>query len=148
MVKKKLKNKIEVSEVRQSKESIHVGVGGVISQNNKWLMMKRGSSASKEAGKWEFPGNKINAGEKLADSIIRIMKDQYNLEVEVGGLVGIFEGQIEGNYWLSPQYSLKITKGTPQIMDQDSCEGFGWFSKEEALNLPLSEITTAVIEML
>lgn len=148
MVKKKLKNKIEVSEVRQSKESIHVGVGGVISQNNKWLMMKRGSNASKEAGKWEFPGSKISSGEKLAESIIRIMKDQYNLDVEVGELLGIFEGQIEGSHWVSPQYNLKITKGTPQIIDQESCEGFGWFSKEEASNLPLSEITTAVIEML
>lgn len=58
-----------------------VGVGAIIVQGNKILLAKRGSEPGK--GKWSVPGGLVELGEKLEKALVREVKEETNLDVEV-----------------------------------------------------------------
>ena len=62
-----------------------VGVGAIITQDGKILLAKRGSEPGK--GKWSVPGGLVELGEKLSRAVIREVKEETNLDVEVIHLV-------------------------------------------------------------
>jgi len=62
-----------------------VGIGAVIVQNGKILLVKRGSEPGK--GKWSIPGGLVELGEKLERTVIREVKEETNLDVEVIRLI-------------------------------------------------------------
>jgi ADP-ribose pyrophosphatase YjhB (NUDIX family) len=148
MVKKKMKSKSEGTEKKSVQDSIRAGVGGVIEQNGKWLLVKRSDSVSKEPGKWEFPGGPIRFGEMSRQALVGLAESNFGITTEANELVGIYEGVIDGVHWVSPQYRLIIKGGTPQIIDPEISSGIGWFSKNELSQLSLSEITVSVLEMM
>ena len=58
-----------------------VGVGGVIMQEGKLLLVKRGVEPSK--GKWSIPGGVVELGEKIRDAVIREVKEECGLKIEI-----------------------------------------------------------------
>lgn len=62
-----------------------VGIGAIIVQEGKILLAKRGSEPGK--GKWSVPGGLVELGEKVEKAVIREVKEETNLDVEVVRLV-------------------------------------------------------------
>ena len=62
-----------------------VGIGGVIIQDDKILLVKRASEPGK--GKWSIPGGLVELGEKLEKTVVREVKEETNLDVEVIHLI-------------------------------------------------------------
>ena len=58
-----------------------VGVGAVIVQNGKLLIVKRGVEPGK--GKWSIPGGAVELGETVRDATIREAKEETGLKVEI-----------------------------------------------------------------
>lgn len=56
----------------------------IIRRGEKILIAKRGSGSL--AGKWEFPGGKVEAGERLEDCLMRELREELGIEVMVGKL--------------------------------------------------------------
>jgi len=54
----------------------------IIIQNNLILCVQRGSGRHL-AGKWEFPGGKVHEGETAEDSVVREVREELDLTVEV-----------------------------------------------------------------
>lgn len=69
-------------------EKKHVKVAAALLFNNgKIFATKRGESPYPYvAHKYEFPGGKIEAGERGEDAVKRELKEELDLDVEVGGL--------------------------------------------------------------
>jgi 8-oxo-dGTP diphosphatase len=65
---------------------IHV-VGAAILLNGKCLIAKRGPAMSL-GGKWEFPGGKVEAGEHPQYALVREIKEELGIDIEVGELLG------------------------------------------------------------
>ena len=65
---------------------IDVGAGAII-QSGKFLAARRAQS-EKHAGWWEFPGGKFEAGENASTCLIREIKEELELEVTTGELIG------------------------------------------------------------
>ena len=58
-----------------------VGVGSVVVDSGKILLVKRGMEPS--LGKWSFPGGVVELGERVRDAVVRETKEETGLEVEV-----------------------------------------------------------------
>jgi 8-oxo-dGTP diphosphatase len=66
-----------------------VGVGGVIVQDGRAVIVRRGQEPRK--GEWSLPGGVVELGESLIDATRREMNEETGLDVDVGELVEIFD---------------------------------------------------------
>ena len=66
-----------------------VGVGGVIVQAGKALIVKRAHEPRK--GEWSLPGGRVELGETLIDATRREMHEETGLDVEVGEMIEVFD---------------------------------------------------------
>ena len=60
---------------------------GIIIDNNKILIAQRGAN-EKLAGKWEFPGGKIELDETPQECLKREIKEELEVYIEVGDYLG------------------------------------------------------------
>ena len=75
--------------MNQPISTIVVGVGAVIIVNNKILLIKRGHEPY--TGHWTLPGGTLIWQEKLQAALVREVKEETDLDIEVKGLAGIVE---------------------------------------------------------
>lgn len=130
---------------------IGVGVGALIfNDRGEMLLGLRGQKSKNEVGTWEIPGGAIEFGETLAEGLKREIKEEIDIEIEVGELLHVCDHIIpkENQHWVSPTYICKIISGTPKIMESEKCDKLEWFSLDEALKLPLSIATRQDIKAL
>ena len=137
--------------MKKGTDYIGVGVGAVIHDGNgKYFLSQRGKQANNERGKWEFPGGGVEFGERLEETAIREMKEEFGIDVEVIENLGVYDHIIpnEKQHWVATSFICRIKKGKPQIMEQDKISNIGWFTIEEAENLELSILGKADINNL
>ena len=80
---------------------------------------------------WEFPGGIIELGETIEDGIIREVKEESGIDIEVVRFCGIYQNVNEhvcATCWLA-----KAVGGTPQTSSESLEVGF--FSLEEVLDM-------------
>ena len=58
-----------------------VGVGAVIVQDGKLVLVKRGVEPAK--GKWSIPGGAVELGERVRDTAVREAKEECGLDIEL-----------------------------------------------------------------
>src|SRR2546423_9076751 len=68
-------------------ETSVIVVGAAIVRGDAVLCARR-SAPESLAGKWEFPGGKVEAGERDQDAVVREGREGPGIEVAVGGPVG------------------------------------------------------------
>lgn len=66
-----------------------VGVGGVVIDEGRVLLIRRGSDPLK--GQWSIPGGTLELGETLVQGVARELLEETGLEVRVGPLIEVFE---------------------------------------------------------
>ena len=74
---------------REYPESPIVGVGGVIFDGASVLLAKRGQEPAK--GTWSLPGGAVELGEKVLDALKREIREEVEIETEVGGLIRVLD---------------------------------------------------------
>jgi mutator protein MutT len=78
-----------VTDTRKYPDRPYVGVGAVIVQDGKVLIVKR--KYDPLAGQWSLPGGGVELGETLEDSVVREMLEETGLEIEVGPVIEVFD---------------------------------------------------------
>ena len=58
-------------------------VAAFIKKNNKVLIAKRSTGDENVFGKWEFPGGKVEADETEENAIVREIKEEFEMDIEV-----------------------------------------------------------------
>jgi len=99
-----------------------VGVGvAVFDAAGRVLLVQRGRPP--RAGHWGLPGGLLDVGEKLADGACREVSEECGVEIEIGGIAGIFEpitydeqGQVEYHYVVIDFWASHIA-GVPVAAD-------------------------------
>jgi 8-oxo-dGTP diphosphatase len=89
-----------------------VGVGGVIIEDGRALLIRRGSEPLR--GEWSIPGGTLELGETLREGVARELLEETGVAVRVLDLIEVFErifpGDVErsGNDDARPKYHYVI----------------------------------------
>ena len=82
-----------------------VGVAAVVIEDNRVVLVRRGSPPA--YGEWSLPGGAVEPGETLEEAVVREVKEEIGLEVEVVELVAVLdrifldpEGEVQFHYVL------------------------------------------------
>jgi 8-oxo-dGTP diphosphatase len=70
-------------------------VGVVVRMGDRVLLVQRGKEPGK--GRWSIPGGAVEAGETLREAGRREVAEECGIDVQVGGLAGVFETIIPGD---------------------------------------------------
>jgi ADP-ribose pyrophosphatase YjhB (NUDIX family) len=72
-----------------------VGVGAVIVEQNRVLLIRRGTPPL--LGEWSLPGGVLECGETLREAVVREAREETGLVVETGEMLGVYERLIRGD---------------------------------------------------
>lgn len=137
--------------MKRGVDYIGVGIGAVIfNEEGKIFLAKRGKKARNELGKWECPGGALEFGESFEKTIIREMKEEFDIDIEIVDQLTTFNHLIpkEKQHWVALAFICKIKKGAPKILEPNKCEEIGWFTLEEMKKMPLTIASTYRLKQL
>jgi 8-oxo-dGTP diphosphatase len=136
------------SESRRYPTRPFLGVGGLIFEDGKVLLVERGKEPLK--GFWSIPGGIVETGEKLEEAIRREVLEETGLEVEALSIFEIFErimpdaeGKPEYHYVLIDYLCRRVAGKLEAASDVSSA---AWVSKDDLPEYRITEGTLAVVE--
>ena len=112
--------------------TLHV-VGAAIVQGQKCLVTQRGPAMTL-AGKWEFPGGKVEPGESASAALAREISEELNLTIAVGQLLGTGRAMVGPKEITLDVYGAVITSGSLVLrehsqalwVEADALAAFDW----------------------
>ncbi len=116
---------------RHSSPEIRVIVGAAIVGDGRVLACERAEPAE-TAGKWEFPGGKVEPGETEEEALIRECEEELGVTIAVGPRVGEDVMLGHGRAVLRI-YLATLLKGTPEPLEHSQLK---WLSASELHTVP------------
>ncbi|MXX63696.1 MAG: NUDIX domain-containing protein [Acidimicrobiia bacterium] len=95
-----------------------VGVGVVVNQEGRMLLVERGRGVG--TGLWAVPGGKVRYGERLTEAAIREVKEETGLEVVLGKVIWAGEALDPS---LPPQHHVVIIDYTGRVVGGELAAG-------------------------
>jgi len=92
-----------MSEVREI-----LVVGAAIIDGERCLVTQRSASMSNPL-KWEFPGGKPEPGERTSDALVREIREELGVDIQVGASIGMGEALVLGTDVLVRLYVFAAT---------------------------------------
>jgi 8-oxo-dGTP diphosphatase len=124
-----------------------VGVGAVIIQQNRVLLIRRGQAPL--LGEWSLPGGVLECGETLREAVIRETREETGLAVETGEMLGVYERIIRGEdgrvryHYVLIDFLCRPASG--DLKAASDAADVRWFTLEELAALNLRRDTREVI---
>src|SRR5713226_3599669 len=125
---------------REYPDNPMVGVGAVIVEQNRVLLIRRG--AAPLLGEWSLPGGVLECGETLCEAVVREAREETGLAVETDEMLGVYErvtrgdeGRVRYHYVLIDFLCRPI--GGDLKAGSDAAE-VRWFTREELPALSLA----------
>ena len=119
-------------------------VRGVIKNSDgEILIVKRHPKSRTDPEMWELPGGKVEQGENFADALVREIKEETDLDVEVGDFCEAFQNDYSHKRTVQLMMYLEDAKGNVKISEEHT--GFMWASLEKIKTL---EISTSLEKLL
>lgn len=101
-------------------------VAAIIQKENKILATKRGYGEF--INMWEFPGGKIEPGETKEEALIREIKEELNIEINVDKFAINIEYQYPNFYLFMSCFMCSIKEGSIELLEHNDGK---WITKEE-----------------
>lgn len=83
------------------------------------------------AGRWEFPGGKVEAGEDEQIALVRECREELGVEIEVGQALG--EAVLDRPGWVLRVWFGRVLSGTPAALEHDAVR---WLAADELDDVP------------
>ncbi len=125
-----------------------LGVGAVVVSDGRALLVKRGKEPAR--GLWSIPGGMVERGETLHAAVIREIKEETGLDIEVGDRLAVVErifqdgsGRVRYHYVLLDYRAVPI--GGRLCASSDAADAH-FFTERQIEALGLVESTEQVIK--
>ena len=126
------------------KDEIVDVAAGVIAEDGLVLITRRHDDTH-QGGMWEFPGGKREEGETIEDCLRREIKEELDLEVEVGPLIKKIRYAYAFITVGMHFFRCSIISGIPQAI---GCQDYEWVKPEDLVNYPFPPANQPIIEEL
>jgi 8-oxo-dGTP diphosphatase len=138
-----------VAETREYPKQPLIGVGAIIVDAGKVVLIKRGHPPLE--GEWSIPGGVLEVGETMREGVIREAREETSLLVEPMGLLGVYDrvlrddrGHVLYHYVLVDFLCRRIAGELRAAGDAADAK---WLSAQETSALSLPPDTTEVIRL-
>lgn len=112
------------------------------------LLAARRSTPADLAGRWEFPGGKVQAGEHPCDGLRRELDEELGVEVVLGAELS---GPADGYWPISDAYEMRVWFATLSLGDPTptgSHDELRWLTADALGTVPWLEADHAVADVL
>jgi 8-oxo-dGTP diphosphatase len=118
-------------------------VGAAIVADGRVLACER-AEPSDVAGKWEFPGGKVEPGENELEALVRECEEELGIKIAVGERIGVDVPMAHGwallRVWLAT-----ILSGEPQPLEHASLR---WLAADELDSVPWLPADAPIVDAL
>lgn len=136
--------------IREFPETPLVGVGAVIVDEGRVLLVQRGREPLK--GHWSLPGGLVEVGESLLEGVMREVSEETGLLVEPVELIEVLdridrEGDRVRYHYVLADYLCRVSGGT--LKAASDADAVRWVERSEwngSAALALDAVTVRVIE--
>lgn len=115
---------------------------GIVVEGDNVLLVKRSHSDKHNAGLWEFPGGKVDAGETVEEGLVREVYEETGLVVGVTSPLVYVENEIiqsgryESKLYVALFHAVRPLGGNFKISSEHV--SFGWDTFDEAIKRDLT----------
>jgi mutator protein MutT len=109
-----------------------VGVGAVMEQDGRILLVRRGTEPLK--GHWTLPGGALELGETLSEGVVREVREETGLEVEPIELIEVLdrihrEGERVRFHYVIADFLCRVTGG--RLLAASDADDARWVERAE-----------------
>jgi A/G-specific adenine glycosylase len=122
-----IQNELPIQATRAGRPHRDVTAGVIWSEDGRFLITKRPLDGML-GGLWEFPGGKRRPGEALPACLHREIREELNIQIEVGELLCTVEHAFTHFYMTLYAFDCQWLAGTPQCL---GCIEFHWATLDE-----------------
>lgn len=101
-------------------------VAAVIMKEGKVFATQRGYGEFKDG--WEFPGGKVEAGESPEEALRREIREELEVEVNVGDLIDTIEYDYPAFHLSMKCYACTIAGGSPHLLEHEAAR---WLTADQ-----------------
>jgi 8-oxo-dGTP diphosphatase len=134
---------------REYPECPLVGVGAVIAEKGRVVLVKRGRAPL--LGEWSIPGGLLEVGETLRQGAEREASEETGLIVRATELLGVFERMVPDEEKRMRYHYILIDFLCERMAGELKASGdaaeAGWFLQDELGSVPLPHDTAEVIQL-
>lgn len=117
-------------------------VGAAVLRDGRVLASRR-TEPPRLAGLWEFPGGKVEPGESDAQALVRELREELAVEVEVGPRLGA--DLPIGTSAVLRVYLCRLVRGEPVLVDHDAHR---WLAADELLEVDWIPVDLPLVDQL
>jgi 8-oxo-dGTP diphosphatase len=123
----------QMNRLKINRKNVTIVVAGVMMKQGKILLTQRRAEDSYGL-LWEFPGGKVKEGEGLREALQRELKEELDIDVEVGMIFKRVFYPYQDNPILLLSYHCLIKKGTLKPL---GCRALKWVTLKELKKLSI-----------
>lgn len=111
-----------------------VCVGAIAMDDEQLLLIRRGTGPA--AGDWSIPGGRVEAGETLAEAVVRELAEETGLEGLCDELVGWVERIEPDHHYVILDFRVTVLSTDPPVAGDDAAE-VAWVGLDKVAELKL-----------
>lgn len=113
-----------------------VCVGAIVVVGERILLVRRGQAPG--AGEWSVPGGRVEAGETLAEAVVRELVEEAGVEGVCGELIGWVERISDDHHFVILDFTCTLLDDREPVAGDDAAE-VAWVPLADVAEQPLVE---------
>ena len=114
-----------------------VCVGAVVVEDGRLLLIRRGHGPAQ--GEWSVPGGRVEAGELMAEAVVRELAEETGLEGVCGELIGWVERLGEEHHFVILDFAVTLLDPEAEPLAGDDAQEAAWVPLHEVAEIQLVE---------